>query len=411
MKVKRHERIIAAIVRPFMLLFLKLKFNLHITRFTPREGSSPPYLILCNHNTDYDPIFLGMCFPFFIRYVASDHIMRYGFLSRLLKLLVSPIPKLKSVNDTRTVRDIISTLRSNVSVCIFPEGNRSWNGETEDISPAIGKLAKHMRVPLTLCRISGAYLSSPRWADKTRKGRIDCRAVRELTCAEIDAMDADALNTLIRNELYVNAMADKKVNPVAYKGKNLAQSIETVLFTCPRCRRFATISSKNDTAQCGCGLRFTYDKHGLLHSAPFRTILEWDRWQRAHLHSIAHELFATDSVTPILSDSSQRLYRIERARKTELVEEGAFLLYNNRFVFKGAGGSREFLIRDIHSLTVIGRLVLQFSTVNGAVYEVRSKIIRSAYKYKQFFEAIREIGILNNHNDGGNTPEKTFTPE
>ena len=376
----RRYQIVTALIRPVMRLFCRVRFNVHSAIFRPTSDSRPPYLILCNHNSDLDPFFLSFCFPFPLFFVASDHLFRLGLISSLIKYLVAPIPKLKPSSDLKTVRSVITVLRGGGSVCIFPEGNRSWNGRTEPISPAIGKLAKQLRVPLLLCRIQGGYLCSPRWADHMRRGRVDCSVVRELSAADVAGMDPDKLNGLIRSELSVDAMAEQKTRRVLFHGKKLAQSIETVLFACPKCGRFATIRSSGDGAACSCGLHFRLDPLGYLIGAPYSTVSEWDGWQRGHLRKKIEEIRRRNDLTPLFRDDGQRLYGVKRAEKSELLDRGTLSLYADRLEFSGKT-THVFPLTDIPSLSARGRLVLQFSLSDGSAFEIGSDHPRSAYKY------------------------------
>lgn len=389
----RRYQIVTALIKPAMRLFCRIKYNVHSSAFRPAEDSKPPYLILSNHNSDLDPFFISFCFKFPVFFVASDHIFRLGLVSSLIKYLVAPIPKLKPSSDLQTVRSIISVLHSGGSVCIFPEGNRSWNGETEQIAPAIGKLVKQLRATLVLCRIQGGYLFSPRWADHMRRGRVDCSAVYELSPEKIDKMSVEELNELIRRELCVDAMTEQRKIKIRFIGKKTAQSIETVLFACPNCGAFATIRSSGDGADCSCGLKFKLDSFGYLIGAPFATILEWDRWQRDHLRVKIEEFLRRGDPASLWRDVGQRLYRVKRAERSELIDRGELALYTDRLEFSGETERHTFPIGDIANLTIRGRLVLQFSRSDGSTYEINSDHPRSAYKYLLACELLQYGGL------------------
>ena len=388
--MNQHKRylITAFILKPLIKLYCYLRFNLHTVPFRARPDSQPPYLILANHNSDFDPFFIAFCFDFPIYFVASDHILRMGFLSKIIKYLVSPIPKLKPTSDTKTIKDILSTLRAGKSVCVFPEGNRSWNGETGYIAPSIGKLAIGSKAALINFRIEGAYLAAPRWADNFRRGKIECKAIRELSPAELGQMKTDEINNLIAKDLFIDAMITQKKWHIPYKGKNLAQSIETVLYTCPLCGRFTTIRSKGDQAYCDCGLRFNYDLYGYLNNAPFKTILAWDRWQKENIKSKIKDIINTHNKAPIFSDQNQSLLTVKRAEKAHVLDKGEFFMYSNRFVFSGQKKNHDFFFNDITHISIRGRVILQFTVKKGVTFEVKSKHPRSAYKYLQLFETI-----------------------
>ena len=74
-KLHRH-RFIYKILKIIINPFLKRKFNYSYEKVKP---ANHPYIVLANHNTDYDPLFVGMAFPDQMYYVASEHIFRWGF--------------------------------------------------------------------------------------------------------------------------------------------------------------------------------------------------------------------------------------------------------------------------------------------------------------------------------------------
>jgi 1-acyl-sn-glycerol-3-phosphate acyltransferase len=103
-----------------------------------------------NHTTVWDQFLIGVSFPKFMYYVASEHLMRLGFASTLIKALADPIPRKKGADSAATVRRIIQELKRGVNVCIAVEGNCTFNGETGWISDTAGKLAKLSGADLAL---------------------------------------------------------------------------------------------------------------------------------------------------------------------------------------------------------------------------------------------------------------------
>ena len=123
--------------------------------------------------TTWDPLLLAMSFPDKpIRFVASEHIFRHGLVSRLLTWLVAPIPRKKAASGADTVMASLRALKAGDSVCIFAEGDASWDGLTHPVFPATGKLARMAGVPLVTYRLEGGYLSLPRWSKKLRRGKM-----------------------------------------------------------------------------------------------------------------------------------------------------------------------------------------------------------------------------------------------
>ncbi len=391
MELKARHKIATAILRPIVGAYCRVAYNLRLPAVSELKQIPSPCFVVANHNSDLDPVFLSMCIPSPVFYVASDHLFRLGFISKLLRYFFSPIPKLKSTSDIKTIRDIIAALRSGASAGVFPEGNRSWDGETMAFSPAIGKLLHHLGVPIVVFRIHGAYMAFPRWGDKNRRGRIECRLVRVLSPETVKQMGIDELNELVRNDLWVDAAQDQRDEPVRFMGKNLAQSIETVLYACPSCGGFTTIQSKGNEAFCACGLRFRYDEFGVLHGAPYQSIAGWNRWQTRHLEQHLGGMEKADDNTAIFCDENQTLHSIERASKTRFVAKGRLCIYRDRLVLEGKDETIEFSLQSISRLEIWGRLTLQFSTLDGRHYEIKSKRVRSAYKYQQVYNLLAHL--------------------
>ena len=131
MAEKIRHRIIYYIVMCFVPMFSRWKFNYKYPDLRYIEG---PYLLLVNHNLELDPLLAAT--PFgrkkHMYFVASEHIMRKGFLTKLMMYFVKPIIRLKGRAGVRTVAEVLRTLKAGNSVCIFEEGNRSFNGVTRE---------------------------------------------------------------------------------------------------------------------------------------------------------------------------------------------------------------------------------------------------------------------------------------
>jgi 1-acyl-sn-glycerol-3-phosphate acyltransferase len=227
----RH-RLIYRILRPVLSPVLKLRFRYRFDRVVPRHS---PCIVLCNHTTSWDPILISLAFPQPMYFVASEHIFRWGLLSKLIVFLQAPIARLKATADTSAVRQVLRRLQEGHSVCIFPEGCCTYSGETSPISAAIGKLVRHSGAGLVTYRIEGGYFTDPRWAQKTRRGPMRGVFVREYGPEALSAMNAAEINEAIARDLSYNAY-ETKGSAFAYTGRRLAQWLETGPVSVPRMR-------------------------------------------------------------------------------------------------------------------------------------------------------------------------------
>lgn len=392
--IKPRHRIVRAVLCYPVKLFFFLFYGLRTERYKNKGSGKQPCLILGNHTTPLDSVCLGTSFQFPIYYVASDHVLRQGWISRLLEYLVAPIPIVKSKFDLRTVKDMMTIVKEGGSVSLFPEGNRNYNGETARFSPAVARLAKSLGITMILYRFSGGYLTAPRWADSVRRGRMIGRVVHVVTAEELKSMSVDEIFNLIKSQLYENAFDNQMASPAMYPGKRLAEALERVLYLCPSCGEMGTLHSKDDAVICRCGLKARYTEYGFFKPAgearmPFATVLEWDKWQKEVLPQwLESHSSARDGIEPLISDGGQKLYACNRAGENSLIGEGCFQMHADRFSFEGGDSPLNFPLEAIEKVIIHGKQTLQF-TSDGITYEVRSPHPRSALKYMNLFELLR----------------------
>ena len=136
-------------------VYAKIKYNIKVTKFKEQQKGRP-YLILMNHQTAFDQFFIGMAFKGPVYYLASEDLFSNGWVSSLIRYLVAPIPIKKQTTDVRAILNCIKVSREGGTIAIAPEGNRTYSGRTEYMSPSIVSLARKLAVPIALFRIEAA---------------------------------------------------------------------------------------------------------------------------------------------------------------------------------------------------------------------------------------------------------------
>lgn len=370
-QVKRRHAVFYKILRAAVRPFAKWKFR-YVSEAI--KGLPQPFLVLANHVTDFDPVLVGASFRQHMYFVASEHVFRWGMATRLIEYMFAPIPRLKGATDARTVRETLQFARRGENVCIFAEGERTYDGVTMDILPSTGKLALKMGATLVTFRIEGGYLTSPRWGKKLRKGRMAGHIVGQYAPGELKAMNADEVNTLIKRDLYENAEERQAENPIRYRGPDLAENLEIALYMCPGCHRIGTLRSEGERLFCRqCGHSTVYTECGALEGGAYASIAAWSAWQEAELIRLLEN--AGDGV--LFSDDDQQLYRLEPCVKSELMETGRLSFCRDALRL----GAYAFGIEEIADMAVTGKMTITFSTMDGAYYELKSPHPRSPIKY------------------------------
>ena len=220
------------ILRPLVSLFLRIKFGY---RYKRPEQLPENYIVLANHATNFDPLFVAVAFPQ-MYLVGSEHISRWGFASKLLKFFLAPILRPKGAVASATVKEILQTLRSGKNVCLFAEGSCSWDGTPNPILPSTGKMVQKARCGLVTYRLRGGYFTYPRWSTSgKRKGPVFGEPVNVYTAEQVAAMSAKELNEAIIRDLGEDAYVRQLAEPKAYRSDHAAEGLEYLLYRCPEC--------------------------------------------------------------------------------------------------------------------------------------------------------------------------------
>lgn len=370
MKTKKASNFFFFLLRCVFIPYLFFRYGLRIDRTISRKIKGP-CIIVSNHVTFHDPFIVGISFRFGINFLASDSIFRNGFKSSIMKILVRPIPIVKGSSDPSAIREIISVIKQGGSVAIFPEGNRTFFGQTSNIKPTIGKLAKKLNVPLVMFQIRGGYHTSPRWMEGVSKGKMSASVVKVVSTDELSMLKDEEINNIISEQLYFNDYEYNMIKKIKFKGKRRAEHLETVLFACPICHSLTDLESNKSDFYCNkCLAKVKIDEYGFLNSSNSvnkmpSTILEWSNIQ---LDIVKRIDFSQHSKIPLFSDSFVKLFSFLRAGMQKLECEGAISLFDNRIII----GDKVIFINDISDTALHGVYKLQIYLTNGDKYMIQS---------------------------------------
>ena len=283
-----------------------------------------PVLLVVNHVTACDPFFVAAAAgKKQIYFVASDHILRQGIAGRFIQWCVDPIPRRKGASALTTVKECLRRLKDGHSVCIFAEGEQSWDGRSIPVVEGTGSLAKAARAPLVTYRLEGGYLSLPRWGKGLRRGRVRGRVTGVYPPEALAAMDKDQINRLLNEGIRENAWERQRKKMVRFHSKRPAEHLEKCLYLCPGCNRVGTLKSAGDRLTCGCGFCLRYTETGFFEpESPFPTIAEWEDWQKEQLRL---RRFQTAGDGTLFSDPNVALARIDDKNRVERIAERAEL--------------------------------------------------------------------------------------
>ncbi len=120
---------------------------------TPKEG---PFLLVCNHLFDLDPVVLLHCFrKNKLSFVTKRENMTMFIVGKLMhKTMCQPINRENDREALKTILrcvDLIST--DGKSVAVFPEGYTSKDGLLHGFRHGVFKIAQKAKVPVVVCTV------------------------------------------------------------------------------------------------------------------------------------------------------------------------------------------------------------------------------------------------------------------
>lgn len=324
------------ILRAPLRLYLKRKLNTNIMQNEAKDDQGP-FLIVGNHVTNYDPLFALAYLKPLVRYVAASN--NYdNRLKRFLFQLARVIPINKKTSDLRTIRLILKEVKEGSSIGLFPEGGRNWDGETDEIIYSTAKLIKLLKLPVYNQLLIGAYLSTPRWCKTPRKGRLDVKIYKIFTEQELEKLSDDEVFQRLKEHLTFNEYEAQRERMIPYRGEDLAEYVERLLYLCPNCNSVNTFMSEGDDFICThCQSTGTFNEYGFIEGDfPFDNLVDFNRYQKENLakhFEPFRELF--------IENVPYKQFAPDGGLKKELVN---LILQKDRVIIDRFGEREEFLL-------------------------------------------------------------------
>ena len=375
--------------RNILSLFLgpysRIKYGIKIEKFKPEKNKK--YLILYNHQTAFDQFFVGLTFKGKIYYVASEDIFSKGFVSKIIKFLVAPIPIKKQASDIRAVLDCMRVAKEGGTIAIAPEGNRTFDGRTMYINPAIVPLARKLNLPIALLRIEGGYGVHPRWADKVRRGKMRSYVSEVIEPEQYAAMSDSELHARIKDGLFVD---ENRVDGT-YRSDCKAEYVERAIYVCPKCG-LSSFESHGDTFECKkCGLTVEYGEDKRLTAVKgecnFEFLGDWYDYQNGYVNSIDTTAY-TDKPTYV--DDASFFEEIPYKSKNLLIENAKISLYGDKITVSGNDKEYIFPFSEVNFVTILGKNKVNVYH-NKQVFQIKGGKSFNAVKYVNIFYRTNNI--------------------
>lgn len=133
-----------------------------------------PFFLVANHQSALDPIIVQCnCGRVVHTFTKSSQFSSplFGFVLPR----VNAIPVRRYRVDPQAVRVALRRLDAGEGVCIYPEGERSWDGRLQPFRRGTVRLLLGPGVPVVPVWIGGSYDVWPRWGRRPSRGSVEVR--------------------------------------------------------------------------------------------------------------------------------------------------------------------------------------------------------------------------------------------
>ena len=385
--LKRHK-FIHWLYRVLCFLITRILWGYRCkSKYRIKKGET--ILVLSNHQTDLDPMFVCSCFNKPVYPVGTDSLFHSKFSSHFFGRTFGMIPKRKGASDLKASVAMLRTVQEGGSLLLYPEGNRTYAEFQYHIMPAFSKFVKTLKCTLVLFRLEGGTGTRPRFANKPRKGKFTGKITQVLKYDEYKDMSDEELLKLI----FDNIRSYDSESGNLYKSNKKAEYLERMFFVCPKCGAMHTLHSEGDHFTCSaCGLDMTYGEDMHLHSDDpsfkFNRMLDYWNYQKRVIKQME---IKPDEV--IFKDEDTELYLSNPYEKRQLLFKGEMALTDKEFIF----GDIHLPIKHLVTCSTISGTKL-FIAIENTCYLIKGHLRFNPLKYNFVLNRL-DTEMANKHLD------------
>jgi len=130
----------------------------------PRTGAA---LLIGNHQSFLDPLVIGISSPRQLCFLARKTLFRNRAFGTLLSSW-NVVPVDQEGVAKEGLKIILEELNQGSAVLVFPEGQRSWDGQMQPLKPGVLLLIKRTNAPIIPIGVAGAHIALPRGKNRVK---------------------------------------------------------------------------------------------------------------------------------------------------------------------------------------------------------------------------------------------------
>ncbi len=351
----------------FWNVLSKLFINAHLRRgykfsLTPDSDvyPEPPFLVVSNHGTFFDPWIIGNYsrWPFSI--MVNDDGFRGKGISQWYLKNIGCIPKRKGASDYKAMKETLNRLKNGYPVCVFPEGQTTWDGETQLLYKGLEKIVLKMKCPVVTVRLRGNFLTKPWWARNIRRGNITID-IKVHTPQDYQDLTSDQLFEKIKSSIYQNDIKDPQNLQYPFTGTKIAEGLERFVWICMNCCGEDTLSTDGNTIHCSsCGGSWEMDAHCRLKATGNDTssLHDLKDWADMHKSKVIEKI---RSGAAVLSTSDNVILQNENSDRTfSDSATGSATLTADTLTFNAQSGPVTWPVSEIEDFVIQKKDIFEF---------------------------------------------------
>ncbi|MCO4784077.1 MAG: 1-acyl-sn-glycerol-3-phosphate acyltransferase [Candidatus Cloacimonetes bacterium] len=168
------------------------------------EGIPKPYMLVANHNSNWDPLVLGAYFPDILNFMVKEELHdmpAFGAMSNL----TGNIAVSRGETDIGAIKGALALLKNGYNLALFPEGTRSEDGRIQEFKDGGVSIASKVKVPIVPVYIEGTYEILNKNSKIPRAGRVKIHILEPnmKTCEDkkLSRDELHAINESIHKDL------------------------------------------------------------------------------------------------------------------------------------------------------------------------------------------------------------------
>jgi 1-acyl-sn-glycerol-3-phosphate acyltransferase len=180
----------------FAISRLLFRFKYSGKNFVPLSG---PVLLVSNHQSNLDPVLVGVACPRQLKYMARKGL--FFFPLNLWIRALGAVPIDQEGSALAGIRITLDLLKQNNALLVFPEGSRSPDGKLQKIMPGFCLLARRSKATIVPLALEGAFAALPRGKALVNPNSIGLKFGGPITPAEYSKLSDAELTELVAKRI------------------------------------------------------------------------------------------------------------------------------------------------------------------------------------------------------------------